>query len=63
MFDETELKINKEENYLIDSDAAHNYIENLFDYKTDNQLLDLLKKEFGETTDIDMYNGLKLCFK
>lgn len=34
--------------YLIDSNSAYNYIENLFDYKTDNQLLDLLKKEYGD---------------
>ena len=37
---------------IVDSDSAYNYIENLFDYKTDTQLLNLLKKEYGDEANI-----------
>ena len=39
---------------IVDSDSAYNYIENLFDYKTNTQLLDLLKKEYGEKASINI---------
>ena len=37
---------------IVDSDSAYNYIENLFDYKTNTQLLNLLKKEYGDEANI-----------
>ncbi len=43
--------INEKES-IIDSFSAITYIETLFDYKTDNQLMDLLVKEFGEDSTI-----------
>lgn len=46
-----------EGNSKIDINSAHNYIEELFDYKTNNQLLETLKREFGNDAEISMLDS------